>query len=100
MRTKRGWTAKASRAPAAQSAFEMNQAKLSLSPTPVTRATLPLKSMGIMAGSLHELTGLLYTNRRGPGARVGARNWSRDREGAVGPLPRGRGSKESSDPTH
>src|SRR5262249_56064025 len=26
----------------------MNQAKLSLSPTPVTRATLPLKSIGIM----------------------------------------------------
>ena len=48
MRIMRGWTAQTSFAPAAWSALEMVQAKLSLSPTPVTRATLPLKSIGIM----------------------------------------------------
>src|SRR4051812_8186573 len=36
-------------APAAWSAFEMYHAKPMLSPTPVTKAILPEKSMGIMA---------------------------------------------------
>jgi len=45
MLTMRGWLAKTSRAPAACKPLAMNHAKLWLSPTPVTRATLPLRSM-------------------------------------------------------
>src|SRR5207244_7924847 len=51
MPLKRGWHEKTKRAPAALSALAMYQAKLSLSPTPVTSAILPLKSMGTMRAS-------------------------------------------------
>ncbi len=49
MPTRRGWQANTIFAPAARKALAMNQAKLSLSPTPVTRATLPSKLIGIMS---------------------------------------------------
>src|SRR4051794_32055778 len=49
MPTMRGWQARTTWAPAAWRALLMNQANDSLSPTPVTRATLPVKSMGIIA---------------------------------------------------
>ena len=48
MFTSRGWQVRTIFAPAACKALAMNQANDSLSPTPVTRATLPLKSMGII----------------------------------------------------
>src|SRR5262245_56011494 len=53
MPTIRGWQARTILAPAAASALAMNQAKLSLSPTPVTRATWPLRSIGVIV-PLHE----------------------------------------------
>ena len=45
---RRGWTEKSSRAPAACRCLAMCQAKPMSSPTPVTRATLPVRSRGIM----------------------------------------------------
>src|SRR5262249_30861522 len=48
MLTMRGWLANTSLAPAACKLLEINQAKLWLSPTPVTRATLPARLIGIM----------------------------------------------------
>ena len=47
----RGWQASTIREPAAWRALAMYQAKLRSLPTPVTRAVLPVKSMGII-GSL------------------------------------------------
>jgi hypothetical protein len=52
MLTMRGWQASATFAPAAWSALEMNHAKLSLSPTPVTSASLPDRSIEVMGNSL------------------------------------------------
>src|SRR5262245_50996646 len=58
----RGWQASTTFAPAAWSDFEMNQAKLSLSPTPVTRAILPERSIGVI---VQHLAGeALFPNQR------------------------------------
>ena len=51
MPTMRGWHASTTFAPAAWRVLEMYQAKLWLSPTPVTSATLPERSIGIMETS-------------------------------------------------
>src|SRR5439155_25886024 len=60
--TIRGWQARTIWAPAAWRALAMNQANDSLSPTPVTRATLPLKSMGIIAPLLDVRVGVGLVN--------------------------------------
>src|SRR5438270_13944746 len=65
--TMRGWQARTIFAPAARRALAMNQANDSLSPTPVTSAILPLKSMGIIVPLLTNGTALVYRLRR-PGA--------------------------------
>src|SRR5215207_7871652 len=81
MRIMRGWQARTSRAPAACKALAMYQAKLRSLPTPVTRAVLPLKSMGIMAVArsrgnpgrrerLAESGGRRKTGRRGGRYRI------------------------------
>src|SRR5262245_13131292 len=56
----RGWQASTTRAPAAWNALAMYQAKLSLSPTPVTSATLPVISMGIMFFASRAPSGACY----------------------------------------
>src|SRR5437773_1701261 len=85
--TMRGWQARTIFAPAARRALLMNQANDSLSPTPVTRATLPVKSMGIIGPLLDGDRRLIYGQRR-PGATGAGGGSSGGGPGLPGPAGR------------